>query len=287
MSRFSDRNWSHESYRANVETWAASLEQLLGPEFDTNSALNDISEIVSDARAFEITRRKLKAYVVMIYEGKDTFGHSARYDMPVDGVLMHTCSGALIDTTAHRGAEVQLVVSPAIMRWGNSLGTNYDQRKCIVKMDVLTSPVSEDASMHSAPIPGDVQQRGEGASTPQEALANMVKNEPGAKAAPSGESDVREYVQLEHGVKNDAIGVNSTPKKTKLVPRVQGPRLDDHHSSTNSLAVAEQSAPAVDSSTTRTRPPRAADVDVRKTRSKAQQESNEQDSEPRQGAKFK
>lgn len=143
MSRISERGYNHQLYHDNVHALVARLHALLGPEFNQKDAFDDLVAILNDARAFEIKRRKLKSKVLVCSADCDDAGAVLKHDMPVNDSLMRRRGPRLpigtADAIANGVPTVKLVVSPAIVRWGNSNGVDYGRKTCLVKMNVLYS----------------------------------------------------------------------------------------------------------------------------------------------------
>lgn len=235
----------------DVKNWAMSLKQLLGPEFDTTSALNDISNMVSDARDFEIKRRKVKANVAIVFGCRSALGNFSRYGFPVDGDAMRLCSSALDVSAAHYGSNVQLIVSPAIMRWGNSCGTDYSERACLLKMVVLAASVPGDVSTHPKLGLSGLQEDGEITSKGPNALTEIVKNEASPKGAYIGDNAPPNDIGTQHGVQNTSGKVESVPKEIKTEPAVQGTQRGHHPSVARNAAMPKQHSPTAAGSSTK------------------------------------
>lgn len=147
----------------------SDLDALLGSTFTRDNVDRDLADIVDTAQAFDIMRRKVKSKVEICFGACDEAGGTQRYDMPVDDSLMRVrtadLEADLVESYPDQGPIVKLVVSPAIVRWGNSSGVDYDRKTCLVKMDVLVSPLPEHISQppaERAPVPscGQLVQRG-------------------------------------------------------------------------------------------------------------------------------
>lgn len=142
MSNRGDNELSHYSEaQKSIREVTQSLHTLLEASFDKENASADLCAILNEARAFEVKRRKIKSKVEVCFGHCDDTGKVQRYDMPVDDSLMRAREPRLPlnNPTTMMGPSpiVKLVVSPAIVRWGNSNGVDYDRKTCLVKMDVL------------------------------------------------------------------------------------------------------------------------------------------------------
>ncbi|KAJ4418731.1 hypothetical protein N0V82_005404 [Gnomoniopsis sp. IMI 355080] len=148
LSRLSEREYTHELYHAHVHSLAKRLHELLGPNFIQENAFQELVAIFNDARDFEIMRRKLKSCVSIRFDFQYNDAIKRRYDTLVEDALMQKrdpeLSKIIPGLEGWPGSTVRLVVSPAIVRWGNSNGADYDRQTCLVKMDVLFSHSSDD-----------------------------------------------------------------------------------------------------------------------------------------------
>lgn len=159
------------------------VQELLGNKVETTPAYRELLDILTDSRDFEIMRRKLKADVRVVFGGCDHKGVVARNNIPVDDSLMHRCSPAVKDAVDICVPTVEMIVCPGVMRWGNSSGTDYDRKTCLVKMDVLYSQPKDTAQ----PMPALFHQPGGGDTT--------LTNAHGSSAEPNMPSDVQNSCQ--------------------------------------------------------------------------------------------
>lgn len=144
FSRLHQRAYNHESYLECITGLVNDLQQLLG--FDTStydSARADATAILNDAREFDIMRRKLKAEINIISKVVNDDNNFTSYDGDFVSTYMRNRSPLLSTQESSQNPNVDLVISPAIIRIGNSDGVDYDKNYCLVKMDVLcNAPVS-------------------------------------------------------------------------------------------------------------------------------------------------
>lgn len=142
MNQRGSQNISHHGSLVAI---VDDLSALLGPEFIREDAYRDLTDIVHYARAFEIMRRKVKSKIEVCFGSCDNAGITQKYNMPVEDSLMRMrnprVEADLAESKLGQDPTVMLVVSPAIVRWGNSNGVDYDHKTCLVKMDVLFSQV--------------------------------------------------------------------------------------------------------------------------------------------------
>lgn len=135
------------SQHGDLVTLVDSLQALLGSEGIKDDVYRDLDSIVDSARTFDIMRRKVKSKVEVCFGGCDVAGVARKYNMPVDDSVMRIripkLDADLAGSNTDRVPIVKLVVSPAIVRWGNSNGVDYDRKACLVKMDVLVSQMPD------------------------------------------------------------------------------------------------------------------------------------------------
>lgn len=141
LSRVSQREYDTLSPYHHVSYLVHELGALLGPNCVADGGYHHLVDIFNVAREFEVMRRKLKPNIQICFGDSDEAGTTHRYNMPMDNSSMSKCATTLdvVDPTETSGPSVKLIVSPAIVRWGNSSGVDYDRKKCLVKMDVVMS----------------------------------------------------------------------------------------------------------------------------------------------------
>lgn len=119
------------------------LQALLGSDDIKDDVYRDLTNIVDNARAFDIMRRKVKSKIEVCFGASDVAGVAQKCNMPVDDSFMRIrvpkLEADFTDSNTGPGPTVKLMVSPAIVRWGNNNGVDYDRKACLVKMDVFVS----------------------------------------------------------------------------------------------------------------------------------------------------
>lgn len=169
------------SHHGDIVALVDDLHALLGPQFIKEDAYRGLADIFHRARAFEIMRRKVKSKVEICFGACDDAGIAQRYNMSVDNSLMRIRNPRVIadleDSKPGPGPTVKLVVSPAIVRWGNSNGVDYDLKTCLVKMDVLFSQAPKIVSQAPAEQAqlagyGQVDQRSNGGAEGRHSMRN-------------------------------------------------------------------------------------------------------------------
>lgn len=154
LSRVTRRDSHYLSNHGSLVALMDDLDTLLGRTFTRDDVYRDLTDIVDTARAFDIMRRKVRSKIEICFGACDESGNTQRFNVPVDGSLMRMRTPKLqadpAESNPDQGPTVKLVVSPAIVRWGNSNGVDYDRKTCLVKMDVLVSQLPDIASQPSA-----------------------------------------------------------------------------------------------------------------------------------------
>lgn len=138
FSRLSQRSYNHESHRGVIQELVDYLGKFL--QFDEASrqrATADALAIFHDARSFDIARRKLKADIKIVDAVNDKNDKFVAHGAPIQSRYMRDRSPGALTRQVQNISDVKLIISPAVVRYGNSSGTGYDVGKCLVKMDVL------------------------------------------------------------------------------------------------------------------------------------------------------
>lgn len=152
FSRLNQRTYNHESYQTDVHCLISDLGRVL--RFDQVSwegAFADAVSIFHDARSFDIVRRKLKAEIRLISHSPGAEEELVTHSGCFFSSYMRDRSPGASAEAPRQGSIFDLIISPAIIRTGNSDGVDYSREICLVKMDVLcdvsTLSASQEQSM--------------------------------------------------------------------------------------------------------------------------------------------
>lgn len=141
LSRLSESNVDFESFNLEVNTLVDGLAELCTlDEVEKGNSLADLTSIVTDARAFDIERRKLRANIIILFGLEQNDGSLITSGFSLDDNIMKNITprvGGRQPQAAIPGPVVMLCVSPTLIRCGNSQGSNYDTQEIIAKMHVL------------------------------------------------------------------------------------------------------------------------------------------------------
>lgn len=120
---------------------------------DKEKALFDLTAILTDARTFDIDRRKLRADIAIQFSLVGDDQHRAMGGYELDVNFMKDVTPRIGSQPAIKNAVVELCVSPALIRTSDGQGSSYDQQVVLAKMYVLcvkTEPPRDEVSQASA-----------------------------------------------------------------------------------------------------------------------------------------
>lgn len=111
-----------------------SIAQICG-DCGEEDATTDLMEIVADARELDTMLRKSKSEFTFTCGLPDPAGRKTNHGDFNPDMMMRRSN--FNKTTAQVVPSVDLVVSPALFKRGNSNGAEYHLKSCIVKMEVV------------------------------------------------------------------------------------------------------------------------------------------------------
>lgn len=113
--------------------------------------------ILHEARSFDTMRRKLRANVRVHFRWCGNHSEPRKFQIAKDDKYMKDLS-IPIYCAGNDQPMVDLIISPSVVRCGNSEGVDYDREHCLIPMDVLCD-ISIPAQQHQIYHPEVMGQR--------------------------------------------------------------------------------------------------------------------------------
>lgn len=115
--------------------------------------------IMCEARSFDVMRRKLRADVTINFRFPDDQKKYRKFGIMQDEHVMKDRSMPMYCAGSAQ-PKVDLMISPTVVRCGNSEGVGYDQEHCLIPMDVLCD-ISIPAQQEPVCLPDKLMGRGQ------------------------------------------------------------------------------------------------------------------------------
>lgn len=246
LSRLSKRSFNHESYQADIRSLMGDLAQLLGSDlFAEESAFLDLQDILNDARTFDIMRRKLQSEIQICHFSFDADDNMVRQSTSPIRAFMRDRSWSGTGAVVNKEAIVDLIISPTIIRVGNSDGVRYDQQKCLVKMDVL-SHVSTDFQQRMG-SQAEYTTQGEPSTTkrPKEARSqdpNNIFKDSSADHGEDGWKGIKQEQVVQSDIRDVAHSAASQTAQSAAPASANNQRDGRDNTSTRPFRTARQNA---------------------------------------------